>query len=106
MFCKKCGNEVMDEAVVCTKCGCAIDSNSVSGKNENSDILSTLAKVFMIIGTVIMGIYIIPLLWCLPMTMYYINKVKNGQKVGTAFKVCCILFVSTAAGVIMLCDKN
>ena len=24
MFCSKCGNELLDEAVVCTKCGCLV----------------------------------------------------------------------------------
>ena len=25
-FCSKCGNELMDEAVICPKCGCAVDN--------------------------------------------------------------------------------
>ena len=27
MFCKKCGEEINDEAVVCPKCGCAVEEN-------------------------------------------------------------------------------
>ena len=27
-FCSKCGKELFDEAVVCTNCGCAVDSNN------------------------------------------------------------------------------
>jgi len=27
-YCSKCGNELMDEAVICTKCGCMIESST------------------------------------------------------------------------------
>lgn len=104
-YCKKCGNELLDEAVVCTKCGCAIDPNMFMSKNKKSE-LSTLAIVFMIIGTVIMGFYLIPLTWCIPMTISYSNKVKNGENISTGFKVCCLLFVSVISGILMLCDNN
>lgn len=29
MFCKKCGKEIMDEAVVCIHCGCSTQDKSV-----------------------------------------------------------------------------
>lgn len=104
-FCTKCGNELIDEAVVCTKCGCATSTNPIPNLNEKSE-LSTVAKVFMIISTVLLGLYLIPLVWCVPMTISYTNKVKNGEQISTGFKVCCLLFVSLVAGIIMLCDKN
>ena len=104
-YCTKCGNELIDEAVVCTKCGCAVNYNSIPDTNKKSE-LSTIAKIFMIIGTVMMGFYIIPLAWCIPMTISYCNKLKNGQQISTAFKVCCLLFVSLVGGVLMLCDNN
>lgn len=34
MFCKKCGAEVNDDAVVCVKCGCAIDKAPVEGEKN------------------------------------------------------------------------
>ena len=34
-FCQKCGKEIMDEAVICPGCGCAI-SNATSAKKEVS----------------------------------------------------------------------
>ncbi len=68
--------------------------------------LSTAAKILMIIGTVVMGIYIIPLAWCIPMTISYCNKLKYNQPISTGFKVCCLLFVSMIGGILMLCDKD
>ena len=104
-FCTKCGNELMDEAVICTKCGCS--TTPLPTPNENKkNCLSSIAKVFMIISTVFLGLYLIPLAWCLPMTIIYSNKIKKGKTVSTSFKICCLLFVSTIAGIIMLCDKD
>ena len=68
--------------------------------------LSTAAKIFMIIATVVQGIYILPLAWCLPMTLSYCKKVKNNQPIGIGFKICSLLFVNTIAGILMLCDKD
>ena len=40
MFCSKCGKEILDEAVVCIHCGCAV--NNKITKNSNKTFLSTL----------------------------------------------------------------
>ena len=32
MFCERCGNELVDEAVVCTKCGCFVANNQQKAK--------------------------------------------------------------------------
>ena len=42
MFCEKCGNELMDEAVICTKCGCLIKNSrqqigNIRQKNKQGD---------------------------------------------------------------------
>ncbi len=68
--------------------------------------LTTAAKVLMIIGTIMMGLYIIPLAWCIPMTVSYCNKLKYNLPVSTGFKVCSLLFVSLLGGIFMLCDNN
>ncbi|MBO5906627.1 MAG: zinc ribbon domain-containing protein [Clostridia bacterium] len=70
--------------------------------------VTTAAKVFLVIGTIIMALstYLIGLAWCIPMTIHYFNKIKNGQAIGTGFKVCTLLFVSLLSGILMLCDKD
>ena len=70
--------------------------------------ITTAAKVFIIIGAVLMAIstYLIALAWCIPMIIHYFNTVKRGQAVSTGFKVCALLFVSLLGGVLMLCDKE
>lgn len=105
-YCSHCGNEVVDDAVVCPKCGCKIESRDDSSEPE-SNVLTTVAKVFMILGCVSMAsFFLIPLIWCIPMTVHYFNAVKNGEKLTTGFKVCALLFVSLVAGIVMLCDEK
>ena len=69
---------------------------------------TTAVKVFMIIGAIFMALstYFIGLAWCIPMCIYYFNKVKNGGIIGTGFKVCSMLFVSMIGGILMFCDKD
>lgn len=107
-FCTTCGAELVDEAVICPKCGVAVPNTQQPAAPAQTSGLTTAAKVFMIIGTIVMGLtgYLVPLAWCIPMTVVYFKKLKNNQPIGTGFKVCCLLFVSLLAGVFMLCDKE
>lgn len=108
-YCSKCGAELVDEAVVCTNCGCAVEGFEPANQaqeNTKPSGLQTAAKVLMIITTVLYGLYIIPLAWCIPMTVSYCKKIKKGLPVGTGFKVCTLLFVNTIAGVLMFCDNT
>ncbi len=112
MYCTKCGTEMIEDAVFCVKCGCAVKqggpSNARESAAEENTGMKTAINVLMIIGTVLMAIATcgIGLAWCLPMYLSYINKVKNEEEIGTGFKVCVILFVSMIAGILMLCENE
>lgn len=103
---------MVDEAVICVKCGRMVETAPITQqgfypKSVQTSGLSIAAKVFMIIGTVIKALLaVISLAWCLPLTILYSNKLKNGKPVSTGFKVCSLLFVSVIGGILMLCDKN
>lgn len=127
-YCTKCGNELYDEAVICPKCGCVVDQQKYSDVNNNAPIpnntnnnntnnqnsglskatlLGKVAFAFMIIGTVVASILaLIPLAWCLPMTLHYYSCIKEGKQPSIAFKVCSLIFVSLIAGVLMLIDED
>ena len=65
--------------------------------------------VFMAAGTIMNSfseLGAISLAWCLPMTLVYLGKVIKGEKVGIAFKICSLLFVSLLGGVLMFLDKS
>lgn len=102
-YCTKCGKELIDEAVVCTNCGCAVEPIRI---NKDTNALIAAAKVFMVISTVINGFALLPLFWCLPMTISYFVKTANNEEITVGFKVCTLLFVSPMAGVLMLCDND
>ena len=58
MFCKYCGNEVNDNAVVCTKCGCPAEKNASTSVcvNRNKRPLGVLFCIFFGLIGLIIGI--------------------------------------------------
>lgn len=107
-YCAKCGKELFDEAVVCPGCGCMVGENMAAPAEpkKQESAFKLVAKIFMIISTVVTGLYILPLAWCLPMTLSYCKKVKNKQPISTGFKVCILIFVNMVAGIVLLCDPE
>ena len=110
-YCKNCGQELPEEADFFSNCGAQCyykvepTHQPQSNANEGST-LKTLALVFMIIATVISGFAIIPLCWCIPMTVYYSKRIKTGEPIDIGFKICTLLFVSTLSGILMLVDNK
>ncbi len=108
-YCSKCGKELFDEAVVCPGCGCMVGepvTPPAEQSKKKESVLKLAAKILMIISTVTMGLYIIPLAWCLPMTLTFCKKVKKNEPISTGFKVCILLFVNTIAGILLLDDSE
>ena len=60
MFCKKCGNQIMDDAVVCVHCGCPTDKfDPDPQKNQDkSSVNVALISFFLpLVGLVIYLVY-------------------------------------------------
>lgn len=101
-YCSHCGKQIEDGALVCTQCGFAV-------KTENTKPVKThgALKFFMVLGCILNAFYLlIPLCWCIPMTVVLFKKIKKGEKIGMGFKVCTLLFISTIAGILILCDRD
>ncbi len=109
-YCTHCGNQLDDAAVICPKCGCAVENQQTTAATTTGDKnftgLKLAAFILMIIGTVAMGWMLVPLAWCIPMTVSYYNSVKNGTPVSLTLKICTLLFVSPIAGILMLVDSE
>ena len=106
-FCSHCGAEIMDEAVVCVKCGCSVGRPVPAVQTAQSDdSLATVAKVFLILGCIAQGWLLLPLAWCLPITISVCRSIKEGRPIGTGMKVCALLFVNLIAGICLLCDDK
>ena len=103
-YCQKCGKEIAEEAVICPGCGCAIEQKNA--ENGGKDGLAIAAKIFLIIGTIAQGWLLLPLAWCLPITISVCNKMKRNEPVGTGLKICSLLFVNTIGGILLLCRSD
>ncbi len=64
------------------------------------------AFIFCLIGTICMGWTIIPLIWCIPMTVRVYRYYKGTADCGVGFKVCTLLFVSFIGGILLLCAPD
>lgn len=57
MFCQKCGKELLDEAVVCTNCGCAVNGakqiqKAAAGEDIPNAGWNILAFLIPIVGLI------------------------------------------------------
>ena len=79
MFCKFCGNELNENAVVCTKCGCAIPTNNKKEKKlpRNGDTVaesSVLIKTVTILSYVSIALITISFFfWCISVVDAHIS---------------------------------
>ena len=104
-YCAYCGAELHDDAAICMKCGCKADTvKNVSG--NTSDTMHTVIKVFLIIGCVAQGWLLIPLAWCLPITISIFNSLRDRRPIGTGMKICTLLLVNVVAGICLLCMND
>lgn len=70
-YCSKCGNQLLDDAIICTNCGCAVEPQQTVSQHSNSDITDSnmpsgnppLCKITGIISTVlgILSAFSVPL---------------------------------------------
>lgn len=103
-YCTHCGAELCDEAVVCVKCGCKVDTERPQQQQDN--VLATVIKVFLILACIGLGFGIIPLAWCIPMTRAIFKKLDARQPIGVGLKVCTLIFVNVIAGILLLCMND
>ncbi len=72
-----------------------------------NDTLAICIKVFLVLGCAAGATAcLLPLAWCLPMTISIWKSLDNRQPISTAMKVCTLLFVNLIAGVLLLCDNE
>ncbi len=121
-YCSHCGAQLTDDSVFCFSCGKAV-GEVVNQTNEgnvqkpatpnpaqqqrtkDNETMKQIISVFLILACVVMGIctFGIGLAWCIPMTISIRDRMRRCVPVGVALKVCTLLFVSTVAGILLLC---
>lgn len=106
-YCPNCGAEVNENAVVCVRCGSGVYASPVPTpvpvQPQKDDTLQTVIKVFLIIGCVMQAWTLIPLAWCIPLTVSVFKAFKENRPISKGKKVCILLFVSLISGICLLC---
>jgi len=110
-YCPKCGTKLENDHRFCPNCGHELYGNaevvdSQSSYNGDHEALQQVAKIFMIIMTILAGFALFPLIWMVPMTVHYSRCIRNGRKAGVAFAICTLLFCSFISGILILVDEN
>ena len=107
-YCVHCGAEIHEEAVVCVKCGRSVapmPPHPVPVQKQD-DTMGIVVKVFLILGCISQGWLLIPLAWCLPITISIFNSLRDKKPISTGMKVCTLLFVNLIAGICLLCIND
>ncbi len=61
-YCEKCGNELLDEAIMCPKCGCSVEGKQPSkqqdehAKSQATGAIMIIAAIALILGAIIAAI--------------------------------------------------
>ena len=62
-YCRNCGKELLDEAVVCVGCGCSVDGQSINNKStDGPTLLNTLSQRLKINGIIWLVIGVLQIL--------------------------------------------
>lgn len=102
MFCRKCGKELFDEAVVCPNCGCTTNNYATSTQNKSSKF--TAAKIFIIIGMIFQFFLIFPIIVG-AIALSKLDKVTKKEDL-TTMGILVLLFCNLIAGIIILTITN
>lgn len=118
MFCKNCGTKLEDNINFCPVCGCNQNQNNTinqtkveeTSKNDNlyrSDdhTIRMISFIFCLLATIFTGWLILPLAWCIPLTIRCYNWYKYNRYMGIGVKICILLFVSQIGGILALVDN-
>ena len=73
---------------------------------EDSKKMKLAAFILCLLGTIASGWLLVPLCWCIPMTVCVYKAYKGERFLSTGFKVCTLLFVSLIGGILLLCDND
>ena len=68
-------------------------------------VLRQIAFIFALIDTILLGFALLPLAWCIPMTVATYHAWKEDHPASIALGVCMLLFCSPIAGVLLLVDS-
>jgi len=75
-------------------------------ENDMKKTLLLVAFIFMILGTVGLGIFLFPLAWCIPMTIHCYKCYQGEEKASIGFAICTLIFVSLVGGILLIVEST
>lgn len=75
-------------------------------KKRGKENMKLAAFILCLLSTITMGWLLIPLIWCIPMTIMVYKAYKGELELSTGFNICVLLFVSLISGILLLCDND
>ena len=129
IYCPNCGSKISERDVYCSFCGAKIEQEVIdkkkSGRKANKVFkliakiaagvdfgivafyLSIIALDLSIFGFFMEGlIFMIPLIWMLPLMLSVYRKINNNEYMSKAYKICVLIFLSIPTGVMLLLIKD
>lgn len=85
---------------------CCFARESRQRKRWKRWTFAVASKIFLILGCILQGWLLIPLAWCLPITISICGKMKRDESTGSGLKVCALLFVNLIGGILLLCRSD
>ena len=78
-YCPRCGAVLDDRDEYCKNCGEQFNKGEFNNNIAIIDTLNLVSFILMLISTIFLGFAIIPLAWCIPMTVSCYTNYKNHQ---------------------------
>lgn len=105
-YCSHCGAPMHEQAVICVQCGRTAEPGRRSPAAQNHSLV-TIIKIFLIIACISQGWLLIPLLWCIPITIHVFSSLNHGRPIGVGTKIAVLLLMNMVSGICLLCmDDN
>ena len=80
---------------------------SAAQKTARDDGMAIAIKVLLILSCIAgASACLVPLAWCLPMTISIWKSLDNHEPISDAMKICTLIFVNLVAGILLLCDDE
>lgn len=82
-----------------------LEPKPVNNNNTNKTLL-LVAFIFMLLATIGLGILLIPLAWCIPMTIHCYKCYQGEEKASIGFAICTLIFVSLVGGILLIVEST
>ena len=118
-YCTNCGSPLGEASNFCEHCGAPVMGREAQRAEvlvyeapfrdappRRDDGMVTVVKVFLILGCIGFGCLLIPLAWCIPITVSIFRKLNDGEPIGAGLKVAALLLVNLIAGILLLCMED